>query len=266
MPFKRVYYRAIPSSLYHYTSGVAAHNIMKGGHKSHEDICFWLKNAKEKNDEAELKLGTILTERLRLHMQQHNRPSLFEEVSIDPELVFINSFTEEEQVSEYMIQEYGNFRLEFDFRMCHYKHDIHECTYFKEEDIEELTQCYCATFERDWPLISGEKKDIHALTDYLLEEMSAIRSIPLLKHLEEWEQESEWRHVLHKQSLDDRVFSFADGSLRMKVYYPSDSLVSVTCITSQSLKHRDLPSYYKIKDWVKRCGWKTRVQIHFADV
>ena len=265
MPFVRAQYRTLPSTLYHYTSGFAAHCIMTGGHGRHEDICFWLKNAKEKNDEAELRLGTLLTDRLKLYMQEHNRPSLFEEVSINPELVFINSFTEEKQVSEYMLQEYGNFRLAFDFSTCCFRNAIHECDYFKEEDIEELTQCYCSTFERDWPFMSGEGRNINALVDYLMEEMIAIRSIPLLKHLEGWEQEGEWRHVLHKQNPDDRVFSLSDGSKRMKVYYPAESLVSVTCITSHDLKHRELPFFYKIKDWVKRCGWKTRVEILFTE-
>ena len=266
MPLVRAQYRTIPVSLYHYTDGYAAYSIITGGHDKHDDVCFWLKNAKEKNDEAELRLGTVLTDRLRSYMQQHNRSSLFDEVKVDSELVFINSFSEGAQVSDYMLHEYGNFKLEFDFRKCRFKSDIHECDYFRDEDIEELTQCYCATFERDWLLMSGEQKDIPALMDYLMEEMSAIRSIPLLKHLEGWEQESEWRHVLHRQSPDDRMFSLSDGSQRMKVYYPAESLISVTCITSQSLKHRDLPYYYKIKDWVKRCGWRTSVLILFSDV
>ena len=51
MPIVRASYRPIPERLYHYTCGKAAFNIISGG--SDDKICFWLKNAKSKNDAAE---------------------------------------------------------------------------------------------------------------------------------------------------------------------------------------------------------------------
>lgn len=259
MPIVRASYRQLPDRLFHYTSGSAALSIISGG--GDDKICFWLKDAKSKNDPAELKLGIALTERLKQYLHEHDdRASLINEVKIVPELIYVNSFTENETVSEYMLKEYGNFRLEFDFRSCSCKNDIHECTYFEEKDIDELVACYCATFDHYWSQFSGEQKDISALMGYLVECMSAIHSIPLLKHLGEWGRENEWRHVLHQQPIDDRIFTLKDGSPRMKVFYPAAALVGVTCFMDGKTKSEVLPHYYKIKNWIRLHSWKTVVK------
>ena len=261
MPLIQVPYRPIPERLYHYTKGDAAFSIISGGMGIGDEICFWLKNAQSKNDSSELKLGMALIDGLQNYMHRNNRSSIINEVDINPELVYINSFTEEENITEHMLDEYGNFRLEFDFRTCKQKNDIHECIYFKDDDIDELIQNYCSTFDRDWNLISGEKKDINALCDYLVEGMSAIRSIPLLKHMEEWEKENEWRHVLHRQPKDDRMFTLKDGTERMKAYYSLATLKGITCFSAFNRKSKDLPYYYKIKHWVAKCGWDVKTNI-----
>ena len=254
-------YRPILERLNHYTGGPAALSIISSGAGKDKEICFWLKNAKSKNDAAELKLGAALVDGLQQYMQRNNRSSLINEVNINPELVYVNSFTEGGDASEHMLNEYGHFRLEFDLRLYKNKSDIHECTYFKEEDIDELVQHYCSVFDRDWQLISGEHKDINALCDYLMEGMSAIMSIPLLKHLDEWGEEKEWRHVLHQQPMDDRIFTMPDGTLRMKVYYPASALTGITCFTTEAKKSGDLPFYYKIKHWVEVNKWETQVKL-----
>ena len=183
MPIVRTSYRPIPESLYHYTRGASALNIISGGKGKDKEICFWLKNAKCKNDPAELKLGAALVTGLQQYMQRNHRSSLINEVTINPELIYVNSFTEGKKISEHMLKEYGPFRLEFDFRSFRHKRDIRECLYFQEEDIDELVGYYCSVFDKDWQSISGDKKDFNALCDYLLEGKSAVMSIPLLKHL-----------------------------------------------------------------------------------
>ena len=265
MPIIQVPYRQVPACLYHYTSGDASFSIISSGRGKNEEICFWLKNALQKNDEAELRLGTSLIEGLQHYMRDCKRSSLVSEVRIDPKLVFINSFTETANVSPHMLKEYGCFRLEFDFRRNPYRSDIHECTYFRDEDISELMECYRSTFENDWPHISGDSKDIAALVDYLLQEMSAIRSIPLLKHVERWGLENEWRHVLHQQENDPRVFTLINGTPRMRVYYPADSLIGITCFMSKDNKGNVLSNYYRIKHWVRKNNWDTRVRIVAID-
>lgn len=259
MALVRASYRPIPERLYHYTNGMAAYSIISGGKGKDEEICFWLKNAKCKNDAAELKLGAVLVDGLQQYMKRNNRASVINEIDITPELVFINSFTEGEDVTQHMLKEYGNFRLAFDLREYKHRNDIHECTYFKEEDIDELVQCYCATFDRDWKLISGVRKDINALVDYLAEGMGAVKSIPLLKYLEEWEEESEWRHVLHRQSKDERVFTLPDGAERMRVYYPASALIEIKCFSTRESKNMDLERLEKIKDWIVEKDWDVDV-------
>ena len=251
----QVPYRSLPARLYHYTSGVAAFSIISGGVRSDGEICFWLKNAKSKNDAAELKLGSALVDGLQQYMQRNNRSSVINEIVINPELVFINSFTQGEDVTKHMLEEYGNFRLEFDLRAYKHKNDIHECTYFHEEDIDELVRCYCATFDRDWKLISGDRKNISALIDYLVEGMGAVHSIPLLKHAREWEQEDEWRHVLHRQPEDERMFTLSDGTERMKVYYPASALTAVKCFSTSESLETDLIYLKRIKELVEEQGW-----------
>lgn len=54
-------------------------------------------------------------------------------------------------------------------------------------------------------------------------------------------EEAEWRHVMYQQSIDDRMFSMSDGSLRMKSYYPASTLKSITCYTTQKNRNKDLP-------------------------
>lgn len=261
MPIVRASYRPLPEHLYHFTHGDAVLNIIAGGSEAGEEICFWLKNARCKNDAAELRLGEALTEGLQKYMHDHNRSSLLNEVVINPDLVFINSFTEGEEITNHLLTEYGNFRMEFDLRGCKCKNDIHECSYFTEDAIDELIDCYCTSFDRCWPLFSGEKKDVSALAEYLIEGMSAVQSIPLLKHQEEWEQENEWRHVLHRQEDDERVFIHPDGLPRMKVYYPSSALTGITYFPLQKDEENDMANYRAIEDWVKKKGWNTKVNI-----
>ena len=261
MPIVRAAYRLLPEHLYHYTQGKSALNIITGGSGDDEEICFWLKNARCKNDAAELKLGEALTEGLQKYMHDHNRYSILNEIVINPDLVFINSFTEGEDVTNHLLTEYGNFRLEFDLRGCKYKNDIKECTYFKEENIPELTECYCATFDKYWPLISGETKDFSALCEYLMEGASAVMSIPLLKHLDEWEEECEWRHVLHRQVEDERMFTDSDGLPRMKVFYPASALMGITYFPLAKDKESDMAYYRAIEDWVRKQGWNTQVKM-----
>lgn len=262
MPIVGTTYRQICDKLYHYTRGPAALNIIRGGRGAGKEICFWLKNASCKNDASELRLGSALVEGLQQYMRRKNRSSLINDVTINPNLVYVNSFTEGKIVTGHMLKEYGNFRLEFDFRSCGFKSDIRECTYFQEEDIDELVAHYCSAFDREWQLISGTQKDYNALLNYLREGMSAVMSIPLLKHLDEWEEEKEWRHVLHQQPADERVFAMPDGSLRMKVYYPASTLTGITCFTTEEKKSEDLPSYCKINNWVKANKWKTQVKLN----
>lgn len=260
MPIVATSYKTVPKRLYHFTSGAAAYSIISLNAGKDKEICFWLKNAKNKNDAAELKLGTALVDGLQQYMQRNNRRSVLNEININPDLVYVNSFTEMD-ISEHLLNEYGNFRLEFDFGSFSGRSEIRECAYFQEEDINTLVDHYCSLLDRDWKLMSGEKKDINAQRGYLMQGLSAMISIPLLKHLDEWGEEAEWRHVLYQQSIDDRMFSMSDGSLRMKSYYPASTLKSITCYTTQKNKNKDLPFYYKIKHRVKLNGWKTQVGI-----
>jgi len=95
----------------------------------------------------------------------------------------------------------------------------------------------------------------------LTEGMSAVMSIPLLKHLDEWEEECEWRHVLHRQVEDERMFTDSNGLPRMKVFYPASSLTGITYFPLAKDKESGMVYYHAIEDWVNKQGWKIQVKM-----
>ena len=250
----------IPEQLYHYTKGENAFSIISGGNKKGKEICFWLKNAGQKNDKEELLLGQELVIGLKRYMRAHNRSSIINEVVIEPSLVYINSFTENGFPHEDMLKEYGRFRLEFNLRDYRFDGDIGECTYFGADDVDRIVEYYQELFDKNWSLVS-QNSDTIALGNYVLWEASAFVSIPFLKHRERWSDELEWRHVLYQQNSDERVFIHDDGFPRMRSFYPATALIGITCFSDEEHLSEDLSYYHSIQDWINNHGWQTEVRL-----
>ena len=260
MPFVRTALRPIPERLFHYTSGESAESILKSG-RNHGEICFWAKNAICKNDKSELDLGRRMYESVHEHLLGEGRHSLLDVIEIDPTLVFMNSFTENDQVNEHMLDLYGYVRLEFDFRRLNYSTSLRECDYILDDDLMDLSGSYCKDFDEYMENLINDRKDLQSLNQYLCTEMGVITSIPYLKHLREWGVESEWRHVLHMQPQDKRVFSLNNLEPRMKVYYPSRALTGITCFYSSTNENQILPCYNRINHLVCDKKWSTKIAI-----
>lgn len=259
MPFIKTPLRPVPERLFHYTSERAAESILKGG-RNNKEICFWAKNATCKNDKSELELGKRIYEHVHRHLQNEGRHSLLGEVKINPDLVFMNSFTDSAFVNSHMLDIYGCIRLEFDFRGLFDSLSLRECDYILDEDIPELFGSYCEDFDEYLDSLSKGGSDFLSLIQYLHTEMGVILSIPFLKHLKQWGMESEWRHVLYRQPIDSRIFSLYDGQPKMKVFYPSCSLVGITCFVSDANKSSMLSYYTKYKYLVDRNKWDAKVE------
>ena len=250
----------VPEHLYHYTKGNAAPSIISGGCDTDKEICFWLKNASQKNDFHELLLGERLVNGLKCYMRDHGRSSVINEVDINPNLVYINSFTENDIPTDHMLKEYGRFRLEFNLRGFRSDGDIGECTYFGENDIDSMIDYYRDSFDKYWLEISRDNDTI-ALGNYILGELSAFVSIPFLKFRDKWVNELEWRHVFHQQDGDGRVFIHKDGFPRMRVFYPAAALVGITCYWDEKDFEDELSFYQLIFDRIHNQGWNTSVRL-----
>lgn len=249
----------IPSRLYHYTKASNAMSILTGGIGIDKEICFWLKNCKEKNDDKETVLGQKLVESVRSFLIKEGMMSMLEQICIDEKSVFTNSFSEGE-VNQYMLNEYGNIRLEFDFRSYKHNGKIEKCQYLTDEDVAELAQLYISDFKS----VKGNRSE-NALLLRIEREYDIVSKIATLKSEKQWEGEEEWRHIFHKQQQDSRIFTTVDGKERMKVYYPQSTLTGITIFYHKEKTDEQIEWYNKFKKLVKTNHWdKKSVQLrHF---
>ena len=252
MSFIQTVKPSIPKRLYHYTSASNAMGIMTSGIGFGKEICFWLKNCKEKNDKEEISLGKRLVDDVRNYLEKLGMHSLLEQITIQEELVFANSYTET-KVNQHMIDEYGNVRLEFDFRDYEHKSDIEQCQYLNERDVAELIKLYISDFKS----VKGVRS-FGAAYFRLEKEWDIITKIATLKSEKEWEGEAEWRHVYHKQPQDNRVILDSNGIERMKVYYPQDTLRGITIFYEKEKTDKQIEWYNKFKTLVKSNHWANK--------
>ena len=252
MSFVQAVNPPIPPRLYHYTSASNAMSILTSGIGGGEEICFWLKNCKEKNDEEEISLGKRLVDDVRNYLEKLGMHSMLEQITIQEELVFANSFTEA-KVNQHMIDEYGNVRLEFDFRDYEHKRDLEKCQYLNESDVAELTELYISDFKS----VKGIRNPGAAIFR-IEKEWDIISKIATLKSEKEWNGEAEWRHVFHKQQQDGRIFIDADGKERMKVFYPQSTLTGITVFYDKEKTEAQIDWYKKFKSLVKIVLWRDK--------
>jgi hypothetical protein len=259
MQFERSKFREIPERLFHYTKPDAAWNIVTGGPAG--QLCFLLKDAKSKNDAAELMLGVSLLEEVRSYLSNKGQSSILEQIQ-NLDKVYLNSFTETGEIG-HMIETYGNVRLEFDFRHIPLEVELRECDYVKSPDVEELVKLYCKDLELTNEKRAEMRENRDCLFNYLLLQMGMIMSIPLLKDVEKWGEEREWRQVFHTQENDEFVSLSPGEPLRLKKLYPLQSLIGITIFADKQQKKSTLQYYYKFKSWLMRNGLQTQIRIKY---
>jgi hypothetical protein len=242
----------IPPRLYHYTSASNAMSILTSGIGVGEEICFWLKNCKEKNDKEEISFGNRLVNEVRNYLEKEGMLSMLEQIKIKEELIYANSFTEA-KVNQHMIDEYGNVRLEFDFRDYEHHRDIEKCQYFNESDILELTELCISDFKS----VKGMRNPQIAIFR-IEKEWDIISKIATLKSEKEWEEEAEWRHIFHKQPQDSRIFLGFNGKELMKVYYPQNTLTGITVFYDKEKTEEQIDWYKKFKSLVRINRWENK--------
>ena len=259
MQFERSKFREIPERLFHYTKPDAAWNIVTGGPAG--QLCFLLKDAKSKNDSAELILGVSLLEKVRSYLSNKGQSSILEQIK-NFDKVYLNSFTETGDI-KHMIETYGNVRLEFDFRHIPLEVQLRECDYVKTPDVEELVKLYCKDLELTNEKRAEMRENRDCLFNYLNLQMGMIASIPLLKDVEKWGEEREWRQVFCSQPNDEFISLFQEESLRLKKTYPLHSLIGITIFADRKQKKETLRYYYRLKTWLKSKGLKTKIRIQY---
>ena len=259
MQFERSKFRDVPERLFHYTKSDAAWNIVTGGPVG--QLCFLLKDAKCKNDKSELMLGVSLLEGIRSYLTNKGQSSILDQLQCFDN-VYLNSFTETGDPG-YMIKTYGNVRLEFDFSRVRLEVPLRECDYVISPDIHELIMLYCQDLEMTNDKRNQMRENIGSLIDYLKLEMGLIQSIPLIKDVEVWGQEREWRQVFYSQPNDEFVSLFQEEPLRLKKTYPLHSLIGITIFADKQQKKSTLQYYYKFKSWLMRNGLQTQIRIKY---
>lgn len=257
MAFKLDSFHHVPSLLSHYTNAEAAYSIMTGGIGHNKEICFLLKNARDKNDNEELELGIKLIRLIREHLQKRGCHTLFDKMT-KFDKVYVNSLTERGNL-EHMLG-YGHVRLEFDFQGIMLEEPIRECDYIDSAEVEELKRKYCDDFDFYLEKAKSSPQGILYYAEFARTEMGAIFSLPLLKNEKEWKDEYEWRQVFHEQENDSRIVPGWDGKPRMKVYYPSKALTGVTFFLNHDNGDELMPYYDKVRIWLERKGWEAEVK------
>jgi hypothetical protein len=215
--FVQIFSPEIPQVLCHYTQSGNLESMLNGDTKS---VCFWLKNNRDKNDEAELKMGIDLMMKVREYLNSISKSTLLDQLS-NFENSYSLSFTEGE-VSSHMLTEYGSACLEFDLRALA-SPKPQKCEYYTEDDIDELAELYIADFNRLQSQLS-----IDTLLPWIIAEGDILQKIATIKRKNEWEQEGEWRIIVHKQENDLRCFSAPDGTQRLTVDIPISYLKRIT--------------------------------------
>ena len=214
-----------PRQLYHYTQPGNIFSMLDAKKKC---VCFWLKNNKDKNDEKELKCGRELMEKVRNYMQSIGQPSILDQMT-DFDNSYSASFTKG-VLSGHMLSEYGTARLEFDLRR--YKDEkLYQCEYYTEEDLADLYKVFI--------------RDIQSMEGIIKSKIASIK----LK--DKWEEEGEWRIVLHKQENDERYFVHSDGKERLKLLLPIKYLTGITLFYDDTTKREMKDRRQQLKRWKK---------------
>lgn len=236
-----------PRQLYHYTQPGNIFSMLDAKKKC---VCFWLKNNKDKNDEKELKYGRELMEKVRNYMQSIGQPSILDQMT-DFDNSYSASFTEG-VLSGHMLSEYGTARLEFDLRR--YKDEkLYQCEYYTEEDLADLYK----VFIRDIQSMEGINKDsdnnlkLEKIFRMITLEWDLKSKIASIKLKDKWEEEGEWRIVLHKQENDERHFVHSDGKERLKLLLPIKYLTGITLFYDDTTKREMKGCRQQLKRWKK---------------
>ena len=241
--------RRIPNILYHYTDLDSALNIIQGGDNDEHAICFLLKNASSKNDELELKLGNIIINKVKEVVKNSGFNSFLNNVEYDPDKIYFNSFTENDEVNEYMLEEYGNVRLEFTFSHLSDHRYFSECNYLFRDDADEIADAYLSRFQ-----VFKVSPSLISYCQYIPDFLSLIYQVPFIKFREKWAKESEWRHVFYEHHHDERKYQH-NGFPKLKVFYPKKCLVGVTFFSLNGDDENKCKEYNTLQFHLQDKGW-----------
>jgi cell division protein YceG involved in septum cleavage len=129
--------RPTPAQLSHHTSLDALYSIL--GETEGPGVCFRAVSNKYKNDAEELKMGEYMLEKVRSvlsHSMLHQIKGYEDSASI--------SFMEGETTG-YMLNEYGNCRLDFDLRTLnrgYFDGHLMDCEYIQKDNLKQFADEY----------------------------------------------------------------------------------------------------------------------------
>jgi hypothetical protein len=192
--------RSIPSCLSHYTSEDGLKGIC-----CKEYICIRAYSNQCKNDQEEIKIGKKILDCARVSFDTKQR---FRNL-LDYQKSASISFTEN-GTTDYMVKEYGGYRLDFDLRdyksreiICDH---VFECEYVNGNDIDVYACEYSQFIKNNYTIMHEHPADLlERLEDHIMMENDLILK-PFLVKKDVWGNEKEWRLIFflgESTNLDD---------------------------------------------------------------
>lgn len=242
---KQMTQRPIPPQLGHHTNFAALKSILTTGIDEGNEICLRAVSNLKKNDSQEIHMGlTIQNAAKEAFTRIGEEHSMFQKTG-DYEKSASISFMEGESTPE-MLDKYGCYRLDFDLTDVETFGftDFLDCEYVKFEDLEDYANEYAQTVFSKYSYLLNNKdrypksdpRLINPVLAFLMMDIDLCRK-PLIVKEWQWHNEREWRKIIQLIDDDDDIHYTPEGKAYKNVYYPLNSLTSITVLAKE--KERD---------------------------
>ena len=146
-----------------------------------------------------------------------------------------------------MINEYGKYRLDFDFRKHEqigtvFSEGFLNCEYVSDEDLLDYAYEYTEELLQRYELAKENKAWV---VDYIMIVNDLICKIFTVKK-KKWEKEKEWRKTVLLDESKSDIFFDSNNRPYKKVYFPRRTLKSVVIF-----KEKEEWILYTFFDWLR---------------
>lgn len=213
--------RPMPSRLSHHTSFDSLKGILSN--QEGKGICFHAVSNMYKNDKEEISMGEYILKYVRdvFHTESilHKIGGYRESASV--------SFMEGES-TPYMINRYGKYRLDFDFRKYEkignvFSKGFLNCEYVDEKDLSDYADSYARKLI-DYHELAKDNKGF--AVDYIFMVNDLICKIFTIKE-KKWSNEKEWRKTILLNKSESKIFIDCNNRPYKKVFFSKQSLKSI---------------------------------------
>lgn len=256
--------RSIPELLSHHTHFDSACSIL-GVLNEKDEICIRAVSNKTKNDPDEIKMGGYMHQKVCEYLNANGRKSTLQQFRGYEDSGSV-SFTEGKS-SVYMIENYGNIRLDFDLRNVSSIHKyFYECEYVDKNDIVDYTNEYISRFKSNWNNIVSAKNSSSndsvwrfAINRIVMEEdiMAKVFSIKE----KQWECEKEWRIIESLNENDTYILYNNEERPYKNVYISKSALKSVVVFCKVKNIPNGIRNFLAIRKIFREKGYSAKLKL-----